>query len=118
MSSPVPIQRQGATLIASVRSSLTDDELEQLGHDLVAEISDHRSKSILLDIGQLDVVDSFSGRQLQQIAVAARLRGARMMLVGLRPEAALAMVQLGLTLQSLETALDVDDGLARLQAKR
>lgn len=115
---PVPILKQGDTLIASVVSALTDNELIQLRDDLAQRIGSVRAKSVLIDVTALDVLDSFATRTLRGIAYTARLRGAETCIVGIQPEVAFAMVQLGLTLEGVATALDLEEGLALLAAKR
>jgi rsbT antagonist protein RsbS len=110
----VPILKQGKYLIASVQSSLSDDELLQLRNDLVERISTVRAKGVIIDVTVLDVMDSFATRILQEIAQMIRLRGAPTVLVGIQPDVAFAMVQLGLNLGSLKTALDLEEGLALL----
>lgn len=110
----VPILKQGNYLIASVQSSLNDNELLQLRNDLVEKISTVRAKGVIIDVTVLDVMDSFATRILQDIAQMIRLRGAPTVLVGIQPDVAFAMVQLGLNLGALKTALDLEEGLALL----
>ncbi|HEX6983544.1 MAG TPA: STAS domain-containing protein [Balneolaceae bacterium] len=110
----VPILKQGNYLIASVQSSLNDNELLQLRNDLVERISTVRAKGVIIDVTVLDVMDSFATRILQDIAQMIRLRGAPTVLVGIQPDVAFAMVQLGLNLGALKTALDLEEGLALL----
>jgi rsbT antagonist protein RsbS len=69
----------------------------------------------VLDVGALDVIDSFAARTLRSIAHMVKLRGARAVIVGIQPDVAFAMVQLGLTLEDVETALDLDEGLEQLR---
>ncbi len=73
---------------------------------------------MLIDLTALDVLDSFATRTLRGIAMTAKLRGAHTVIVGIQPEVAFAMVQLGLTLEGVSTALDLEEGLAVLAAKR
>ena len=115
---PVPILKQGDTLIASVVSALTDDDLVQLRDELAQRIGQVRAKSVVIDVTALDVLDSFASRTLRGIAYTARLRGAETCVVGIQPEVAYAMVQLGLTMEGVHTALDLEAGLALLAAKR
>ena len=114
---PVPILKQGDCLIASVVAALTDDDLVQLRDDLAQRIGTVRAKSVVIDVTALDVLDSFATRTLRGIAYTARLRGADTVIVGIQPEVAFAMVQLGLTMEGVSTALDLEQGLALL-AKR
>ena len=115
---PVPILKQGDTLIASVVAALTDDDLIQLRDDLAQRIGKVRARSVVIDVTALDVLDSFATRTLRGIAYTARLRGAETVIVGIQPEVAFAMVQLGLTMEGVMTALDLEQGLAMLGKKK
>jgi rsbT antagonist protein RsbS len=111
----VPILKQGHYLIATVQAALTDADMLRLGEELIGQVGRFRSRGVILDVAALDVMDSFSARMLRNIARMARLRGAETVIVGIQPEVAFAMVQLGLKLESVETALDLEDGLALLR---
>ena len=111
---PVPILKQGTILIATVQAALTDSETEQLRHDLMERVSRFRAHGIIVDVTAIDVMDSFAARSLQTIAHMTRLRGADTVIVGLQPEVAFAMVQLGLVFTDMHTALDLEEGLALL----
>ena len=111
----VPILKQGKYLIASIQSALTDFELLQLRDDLAAQVGKFRSQGVIVDVTVLDVMDSFAVRTLRAISQIARMRGAETVIVGIQPEVAFAMVQLGLTLGQVETALDLEEGLALLE---
>ena len=115
---PVPILKQGDTLIASVVAALSDDDLVRLRDDLAQRIGVVRAKNVVIDVTALDVLDSFATRTLRGIAYTARLRGAETCVVGIQPEVAFAMVQLGLTMEGVSTALDLEAGLALLAARR
>ena len=115
---PVPILKHGETLIASVVAALTDDDLVQLRDQLAEKIGKVRARNVVIDVTALDVLDSFASRTLRGIAYTAKLRGAETVIVGIQPEVAYAMVQLGLTLEGVLTALDLEEGLALLEAKR
>lgn len=110
----VSILRQGDTLVASIHTALDDSEMVRFQHDLVRQIGEHRSRGVIIDVAALDVLDSFATRTLRTIGEMARLRGARTVVVGIRPEVAYAMVNLGMGVGSLTTALDLEDGLALL----
>jgi rsbT antagonist protein RsbS len=110
----VSIMRQGSTLIASVHTALDDTELVRFEHDLIAQIGEHRSPGVIIDVAALDVIDSFAALTLRRIAEMARLRGALTVLVGIQPEVAFAMVQLGMGTGNVPTALDLDEGLIML----
>ena len=111
---PVPILKQGTILIATVQAALTDSETEQLRRDLMEGVSRFRAHGIIVDVTAIDVMDSFAARSLQMIAHMTRLRGADTVIVGLQPEVAFAMVQLGLAFTDMHTALDLEEGLALL----
>ncbi|MBI2917865.1 MAG: STAS domain-containing protein [Chloroflexi bacterium] len=113
----VPILKQGPYLIASVQSALTDADLLQMRDDLARLVGQHRSHGVVVDVTALDVLDSFAARTLRTMAYAIRLRGAQMVIVGIQPEVAFAMVQLGLSLPGVDTALDLEEGLALLNRK-
>ena len=110
----VPILKQGAYLIASVQSALTDADLLELRNALVEMVGRYRSRGVIVDVTAMDVMDSFASRTLKEIAQMIRLRGAETVIVGIQPEVAFAMVQLGITLESVATALDLEEGLAYL----
>jgi rsbT antagonist protein RsbS len=110
----VPILKQGSYLIASIQSALTDSEVLELRDDLADSVGRFRSRGIIIDVGALDVIDSFVARSLRTIARAASLRGAATVIVGIQPDVAVAMVQFRLNLEPLQTALDLEEALALL----
>jgi rsbT antagonist protein RsbS len=114
---PVPILKQGAFLIASVQAALTDSDTERLRYDLMERVSRFRAQGIVVDVTAIDVMDSFAARSLRTIAHMTRLRGATTVIVGLQPEVAFAMVQLGLAFDDMSTALDLEEGIALLNKK-
>jgi rsbT antagonist protein RsbS len=107
----VPILKQGDYLIASIQTALSDTDVLQLRDDLLERSGTLRSKGIIVDVTALDVMDSFASRSLRAIAHMANLRGAQTVMVGIQPEVAFAMVQLGLNLEGVHTALDLEEGL-------
>lgn len=111
---PVPILKQGAFLIATVQAALTDSDTERLRQDLMERVSRFRAQGIIVDVTAIDVMDSYAARSLRTIAHMTRLRGAVTVIVGLQPEVAFAMVQLGLAFDDMNTALDLEEGLALL----
>src|ERR671924_2062614 len=113
----VPILKQGNVLIASVQSVLSDDDLLQLRDDLVVMAGQSRSRGVVIDVTALDVLDSYAARTLSTIARMLKLRGAATVIVGIQPDVAFAMVQLGLTLAGVATALDLEEGLAYLDMR-
>src|SRR4051812_8495398 len=110
----VPILRQGPYLIASIQDALTDAELLQFRGDLVTMAGANRSRGCVIDVTALDVMDSFAARTIRTIAEMLRLRGVITVIVGIQPDVAFSMVQLGLSLPGVLTALDLDEGLMLL----
>jgi rsbT antagonist protein RsbS len=108
----VPIMKQGDVLIASMQEALTDHALVQLRDELSDRVGRFRARAVVIDVTALDVLDSFATRTILGIAHTAKLRGARTVVVGIQPDVAFAMVQLGLTLEGVETALDLEEGVA------
>ena len=113
----VPILKQGQYLIASVQSALTDADLMHLREAIAERVGKFRSRAVIVDVTALDVMDSFAVRTLRDIAHMTKLRGAETVIVGIQPEVAFAMVQLGLALKGIATALDLEEGLAYLDAR-
>jgi rsbT antagonist protein RsbS len=113
----VPILKQGPYLIATIQSALTDADLIQLRDALVQKVGSYRSRGVIVDVTALDVLDSFASRTLRDLAHMIRLRGAETVIVGIQPEVAFTMVQLGLTLVGVATALDLEEGLFYLDQK-
>jgi rsbT antagonist protein RsbS len=110
----VAILRQGDVLIASIQSDLSDTEVVDLRQKLAELVGRNRLRGIVLDVGALDVIDSFVTRALRAIVLTARLRGAETIIVGIAPDVAIAMVQFRLNLEPLRVALDLDEALAML----
>lgn len=111
---PVPILKQGHILIASIQAALSDKDLVQLQDELSERVGRFRSRGVVIDLSALDVLDSFATRTMRNIAYTTRLRGAETVVVGIQPEVAFAMVQLGLSLEGVATALDLEEGCALL----
>lgn len=114
----IPILKQRDCLVVSIPAELTDADLLALRTDLAERIGHQRIRGLVVDVSALDVLDSFSTRTLIVIAQASKLRGANTVVVGIQPGVAFAMVQLGLSLDGVRTALDLEDGLAWLETKR
>jgi rsbT antagonist protein RsbS len=115
---PVSILRQGDVLIASIQVAQTDADLLALCEDLADRVGELRVRGVVIDVTALDVLDSFATRTLRTIAYTSKLRGAQTVIVGIQPDVAFAMVQLGLDLGGVSTALDLDEALAELRAPR
>ena len=112
----VSILRQGSYLIASINTALDDSQMVRFQAELIEQIGRHRSRGVVIDVAALDVLDSFGSRTLRNIAEMARLRGALTVIVGIQPDVAFAMVQLGMSTGAVHTALDLEEGLAYLNA--
>lgn len=112
----VPILKQGKYLIASIQAALSDKDLLDLRDSLVKLVGEFRARGVVIDVTTLDVIDSFATRTLRSMAYMSRLRGAETVIVGIRPDVAFSMVQLGLSLEGVNTALDLDEGLEMLSS--
>ena len=113
----VPILKQGDYLIALIQSALTDADLLRLRDDVADRVGTFRSRGVIVDVTSLDVIDSFATRTLSTIAHMLKLRGAETVIVGIQPDVAFTMVQLGLTLEGVGTVLDLEEGLAYLDRR-
>lgn len=111
----VPILRLGDILIASIQVALSDRDLLRLRDQLADQVGRFRARGVVVDVTSLDVLDSFATRTLRDIAQTARLRGADTVVVGIQPDVAFSMVQLGLALDGIATALDLEEGLEVLR---
>jgi len=107
----VPILKQGQILIASVQSALTDDDLLELRDNLVGKAGTYQARGVIIDVTTLDIIDSFACRLIRNLTISLRLRGAEAVIVGIQPDVAFAMVQLGLSLEGVTTMLDLEDAL-------
>ncbi len=110
----VPVLKQGEYLIASIQSALSDEDLLLLRDRLSERVGQFRSRGVIIDVTVLDIIDSFATRMLRDIVQMLKLRGAETVVVGIQPDVAFAMVQLGLTLEGVWTALDLEEGLTFL----
>ena len=113
---PVPIIHIGETLIATVQEDLRDQDALDLQQHLSERLVRTGARGVLLDLSVAETVDSFLGRLLGDIAAGARLLGAHTVVVGIQPAVAITLVELGLELRGVYTALTVEKGLARLRA--
>ena len=114
---PIPILKQGQVLVVCMHAAMTDHDLVQLQDNLAKQIGASRSRGVVIDVSALDVLDSFASRTLRGIAQTTWLRGARTIVVGIQPEVAFAMVQLGLLMEGVETALDLEEGIELVAAR-
>jgi rsbT antagonist protein RsbS len=114
---PVPILKQGPILIATVQNALSDTDTELFRERLMQTVTEYRAQGIVVDVTAIDVLDSFAARSLQTVARMTSLRGAHTVIVGLQPEVAFSMVQLGIIFEDMDTALDLEEGLALLNRR-
>jgi rsbT antagonist protein RsbS len=111
----IPILRMGRFLLVTIQVDMHDQLALQLQDDLTQRIVKDRAHGVLIDISSLEVVDSFIGRMISNIAAMARVLDARTVVVGMQPAVAITLVELGLSLQGVRTALNVDKGMALLR---
>ena len=111
----MPIVRLGDTLIATVQEDLYDRDALDLQEALTAELERTGARGVLLDVSVVETVDSYLGRILRDVALGARLLGAHTVVVGIQPAVAITLVELGLELQGVRTALNPEKGLALLR---
>ena len=112
----IPILRMGPVLLVSIQVDMHDQLALTLQDDLTNAITTHGAKGVLIDISAVSIVDSFMGRMLANIAGIARVLDAITVVVGMQPAVAITLVELGLSLDGVRTALNVEKGMAHLQA--
>ena len=110
-----PVLRIGATLVATVLEDLHDRDALDLQTELLGQLERTGATGVLLDLSVVEIVDSFLGRMLNDIAVGVRLLGAQMVVVGIQPAVAITLVELGLELRGVRTAVNSDQGMALLR---
>jgi rsbT antagonist protein RsbS len=106
----------GPFLLVTIQVDMHDRLALSLQDDLTVQIAKHHSRGVLIDISSLEMVDSFIGRVLASVASMASLLGARAVVVGMQPSVAITLVELGLSLDRVQTALDVEKGMLALQS--
>jgi rsbT antagonist protein RsbS len=111
----IPIMKIGDCLLVSIQVDMHDRMAMSLQDDLTSRIVSTRARGVMIDISALEIVDSFIGRMLNNIAAMSRVLDAVTVVVGMRPAVAITLVELGLTLSGVKTALDVDRGLALIR---
>jgi len=111
----IPILKMGPFLLVTIQVDMHDQLAMQLQDDLTARIVAVKARGVLIDISSLEIVDSFIGRMISNIAGMARVLDAETVVVGMQPAVAITLVELGLSLEGVRTALNVDKGMALLQ---
>ena len=111
----IPILRTSEFLLVTIQVDMHDRLAMTLQEDLTDQIVRHHSRGVLIDISTLEVVDSFIGRMIGNIAAMSRVLDAETVVVGMRPAVAITLVELGLSLPGVRTALNVDTGMALLR---
>jgi rsbT antagonist protein RsbS len=117
MADKIPILKIGPFLVVTIQVDMHDRLAMALQDDLTARVVSDRAQGVLIDISSLEVVDSFMGRMLGNIAAMTRTLGAETVVVGMRPAVAITIVELGLSLENVHTALNVDKGMAMLNLR-
>jgi len=116
MAEHIPILRMGDALLVSIQVDLHDRMALQLQDDLTSAIKRYGAKGVLIDISAVEIVDSFIGRMISDISGMGRILGARTVVVGMRPAVAITLVELGLSLSGVDTALSLERGLEKLRS--
>lgn len=111
----VPILKVGDVLLVSIQSDIDDRTVLELQQRVLEQIERTNARAVLIDISLLEMVDSFTGRMLSDITSMASIMDAETVVVGIQPAVAITLVELGLELKGVSTALDVDDGLRILK---
>jgi rsbT antagonist protein RsbS len=113
----IPILRMGEFLLVTIQVDMHDRLARTLQDDLTSQIERTGAKGVLIDISALEMVDSFIGRMIANISAMSRILDANTVLVGMRPAVAITLVELGLSLPGVDTALDVERGMKLLRAR-
>jgi rsbT antagonist protein RsbS len=113
----IPILKMGSFLLVTIQVDMHDQLALQLQDDLTSRIVSARARGVLIDISSLEIVDSFIGRMISNIAGMARILDAETVVVGMQPAVAITLVELGLSLDGVRTALNVDKGMLLLQQR-
>jgi rsbT antagonist protein RsbS len=113
----IPILKMGDALLVTIQVDMHDRLAARLEEDLTARIVSARAKGVLIDISGLEIVDSFIGRVLGNIAAVSRVLDAETVVVGMRPAVAITLVELGLSLPGIKTALNVERGMDMIRRR-
>jgi rsbT antagonist protein RsbS len=111
----IPILKVGACLLVTIQVDMHDELAMSLQEDLTSQIAKYGSRGVLIDISSLEIVDSFIGRMLANIAAMSRVLDAQTVLTGMQPAVAITLVELGMSLPGIKTALNVERGMELLQ---
>ena len=115
MSEDIPILRLGRNLMVSLQGNLEDTTVEQIERAVTREVARTRATGLLIDVSGLSIVDSFAARVIARLVAMVRLLGARATIVGLQPAVAITLVELGVPMSHVRTALNAEQGMARLR---
>jgi len=113
----IPILKMGRFLLVTVQVDMHDQLAMQLQDDLTAKIVASKARGVLIDISSLEVVDSFIGRMISNIAAMARVLDAETVVVGIQPAVAITLVELGVPMRHVRTALNAEQGMAQLRGR-
>lgn len=113
----IPILKMGNCLLVTIQVDMHDSLAMALQEDLTDRIAATRARGVLIDISSLEIVDSFIGRMLDQIAAMSRILDAETVVVGMRPAVAITLVELGLSMKGVKTALNVEKGIERIRGQ-
>jgi rsbT antagonist protein RsbS len=112
----IPLLQMGSFVLVTIQVDMTDQVAIRLEEDLMRKVESIGATGVLIDISALEVVDSFIGRMISNLSGSARILGAETVVVGMQPAVAITLVELGLTLHGVRTALNVEKGMLMLRA--
>jgi rsbT antagonist protein RsbS len=118
MPEEVPIMRMGSNLLVTLQGNLEDTTVEQIERAVTQEVARTRASGVLIDVSGLSIVDSFVARVIARLVAMVRLLGAGATIVGLQPAVAITLVELGVPMRHVRTALNAEQGMAQLRGRR
>ena len=118
MPEEVPIMRMGSNLLVTLQGNLEDTTVEQIERAVTQEVARTRASGVLIDVSGLSIVDSFVARVIARLVAMIRLLGAEATIVGLQPAVAITLVELGVPMRHVRTALNAEQGMAQLRERR
>jgi rsbT antagonist protein RsbS len=118
MDDQVPIIRMGGNLLVSLQGDLEDTTVERIEREVTREVARIQARAVMLDVSGLSVVDSFVARVIARLVAMIRLLGADATMVGIQPAVAITLVELGVPMKHVHTALNAEQGMARLRGRR